>query len=112
MAIPVVAILARIEPVNPSEFLRIQLRARRNRHTPDERRLRRHCCHARLADNEKLSGLAGLQVAKQIRQMATSVSNERAIRAYEKVGFRLFREFQDPESGPCRYMLAEIRDAV
>ncbi len=44
--------------------------------------------------------------------VATSVSNERAIRAFEKAGFRLFREFQDPESGPCRYMVAEIHDAV
>ena len=44
--------------------------------------------------------------------LATSVSNERAIRAFEKAGFRLFREFQDPESGPCRYMVVEIRDAV
>ena len=44
--------------------------------------------------------------------VATSVSNERAIRAFEKAGFRLFREFQDPESGPCRYMVVEIHDAV
>lgn len=44
--------------------------------------------------------------------VATSVSNKRAIRAFEKAGFRLFREFQDPESGPCRYMVVEIRDAV
>ena len=44
--------------------------------------------------------------------VGTSVSNKRAIRAFEKAGFRLFREFQDPESGPCRYMVVEIRDAV
>ncbi len=44
--------------------------------------------------------------------VATSISNERAIRAFEKTGFRLFREFQDPESGPCRYMVVEIRGAV
>ncbi len=44
--------------------------------------------------------------------LATSVSNEHAIRAFEKAGFRLFREFQDPESGPCRYMVVEIRDTV
>jgi aminoglycoside 6'-N-acetyltransferase len=44
--------------------------------------------------------------------VGTSVSNERAIRAFEKTGFRLFREFEDPECGPCRYMLIEIRDPV
>ncbi len=44
--------------------------------------------------------------------VSTSVSNARAIRAFEKAGFRLFREFQDPGSGPCRYMVVEIRDAV
>ncbi len=44
--------------------------------------------------------------------LATSVPNKRAIRAFEKTGFRLFREFQDPESGPCRYMMAEVRDTV
>lgn len=44
--------------------------------------------------------------------LASSISNERAIRAYEKAGFRLFREFQDPEYGPCRYMWVELRDAI
>jgi aminoglycoside 6'-N-acetyltransferase len=44
--------------------------------------------------------------------VGTSVSNERAIRAFGKAGFRPFREFQDPESGPCRYMVVEVRDAV
>ena len=44
--------------------------------------------------------------------LGTSVSNVRAIRAFEKAGFRFFREFQDPESGPCRYVVAEVRDAV
>ncbi len=44
--------------------------------------------------------------------VATSVSNERAIRAFEKTGFRLFRKFRDPEFGPCRYMVVEIGDAV
>jgi ribosomal protein S18 acetylase RimI-like enzyme len=41
--------------------------------------------------------------------LGTSVSNGRAIRAFEKAGFRLFRKFQDPESGLCRYMLVEVR---
>jgi aminoglycoside 6'-N-acetyltransferase len=40
--------------------------------------------------------------------LGTSVSNVRAIRAFEKAGFRLFREFQDPEWGPCRYMVADV----
>lgn len=44
--------------------------------------------------------------------LGTSVSNTRAIRAYERAGFRLFREFQDPEWGPCRYMVAEVRGAA
>lgn len=52
---------------------------------------------------EPLVSLAGL---------ATSVSNKAAIRAYEKAGFHLFREFQDPESGLCRYMVLELRHAV
>ncbi len=43
--------------------------------------------------------------------LGTSVSNTRAIRAYAKAGFRLFRDFQDPEHGPCRYMWIDLRDA-
>ena len=42
--------------------------------------------------------------------VGTSVSNGRAIRAFEKVGFRLFREFYDPEFGSCWYMVAEVCD--
>jgi ribosomal protein S18 acetylase RimI-like enzyme len=44
--------------------------------------------------------------------VGTSVSNERAIRAFEKAGFRLFREFQDPEFGSCWYMVVGVRDAA
>ncbi len=43
--------------------------------------------------------------------LATSVSNGRAIRAYEKAGFELFREFDDPQSGPCRYILMPLRES-
>ena len=44
--------------------------------------------------------------------LGTSTSNRVAIRAFEKAGFRLFREFEDPESGPCKYMVAKLRGAV
>ena len=44
--------------------------------------------------------------------VGTSASNERAIRAFEKAGFRLFREFQDPEFGSCWYMVVGARDAA
>ena len=44
--------------------------------------------------------------------VGTSVSNERAIRAFEKAGFRLYREFQDSEFGSCWYMVVEVRDAT
>jgi aminoglycoside 6'-N-acetyltransferase len=43
--------------------------------------------------------------------LGTSVSNTNAIRCYEKAGFRLFREFRDPEWGPCKYLIAEVRGA-
>jgi RimJ/RimL family protein N-acetyltransferase len=44
--------------------------------------------------------------------LATSQSNHAAISAFEKAGFRLFRVFDDPEWGPCRYMVIEVRGAV
>lgn len=44
--------------------------------------------------------------------MAVSVFNARARRAYEKAGFRLFREFDDPESGRCLYLLVDVRRAA
>ena len=44
--------------------------------------------------------------------LGTSTSNRVAIRAFEKAGFRLFRDFEDPESGPCRYMVAQLRGAI
>ena len=44
--------------------------------------------------------------------LGTSTSNRVAIRAFEKAGFRLFRDFEDPEFGPCKYMVAPLRGAV
>ena len=44
--------------------------------------------------------------------LATSTSNRVAIRAFEKAGFRLFREFEDRESGPCKYLVAQLGGAV
>ncbi len=40
--------------------------------------------------------------------LGTSVSNIDAIRCFEKAGFRLFRDFQDPEWGPCKYLITRI----
>lgn len=44
--------------------------------------------------------------------VGASASNTNAVRCYEKAGFRLFREFQDPEWGPCKYWIAEVQGAV
>jgi len=44
--------------------------------------------------------------------LAASVSNASALRCYPKAGFRLFREFQDPEWGPCKYFIAEVQGAA
>lgn len=44
--------------------------------------------------------------------LGTSTANRPAIRAFEKAGFRLFRDFQDPEYGPCAYLVAQLRSAV
>jgi len=43
--------------------------------------------------------------------IGTAISNERAIRAYEKAGFRPFREFCDPDWGSCLYMVVDMRSA-
>jgi RimJ/RimL family protein N-acetyltransferase len=40
--------------------------------------------------------------------VGTSISNRAAIRAYEKAGFRLFKDFSEPGSGPCRYLVAQL----
>ena len=41
--------------------------------------------------------------------LGTSRSNHSAISAFEKAGFRLFRDFDDPDCGPCKYMIIELR---
>jgi aminoglycoside 6'-N-acetyltransferase len=41
--------------------------------------------------------------------VGTSISNRAAVRAYEKAGFRLFKDFSEPGSGPCRYLVAQLR---
>ena len=40
--------------------------------------------------------------------LGTSRSNLAAISAFEKAGFRVFRDFEDPDSGPCRYLVVEL----
>lgn len=44
--------------------------------------------------------------------LGTSTANRAAVRAFEKAGFRLFKDFEDPDSGPCKYMVAQLRGAV
>jgi aminoglycoside 6'-N-acetyltransferase len=44
--------------------------------------------------------------------LGTSASNRAALRAFEKAGFRPFRDFEDPEFGPCTYMVAQLRAPV
>jgi ribosomal protein S18 acetylase RimI-like enzyme len=55
--------------------------------------------------------LARLRSGRAVRfaGLGTSSSNTNAIRCYGKAGFRLFREFQDPEWGPCEYLIAEVQ---
>lgn len=43
--------------------------------------------------------------------LATSISNHAAIGAFEKAGFRFFRDFEDPD-GPYKYLVAQLHDAV
>ncbi len=43
----------------------------------------------------------------EVAGLATSVSNRAAIRAFEKAGFDLFRDFEEPD-GRYRYMVAHV----
>ena len=54
----------------------------------------------RLAENPSVE-LVGL---------ATSVENSSAIRAYQKAGFSAVKEFDDPETGRCHFMVADPRE--
>ncbi len=40
--------------------------------------------------------------------MATSVENRPAIRAFEKAGLCPFRDFDDSEIGPARYLILDL----
>lgn len=44
--------------------------------------------------------------------LGTAVRNRTAISAFEKAGFRLWREFDDPDWGRCRYLVVALRPAV
>jgi len=44
--------------------------------------------------------------------LGTAVSNAAALRCFAKAGFRLFREFRDPEWGTCHYLIRGVRCAV
>jgi aminoglycoside 6'-N-acetyltransferase len=44
--------------------------------------------------------------------LATSTSNRAAIKAYEKVGFRFFRDFEELGFGPFQYMLKKLCEDV
>lgn len=45
----------------------------------------------------------------QFAGVGPSASNTKAIRCYQKAGFRLHRDFQDREWGPCKYLIADVR---
>jgi RimJ/RimL family protein N-acetyltransferase len=47
----------------------------------------------------------------RVAGVGTARANQRAVRAFVKAGFRTFREFRDPASGPCVYMVAEVGGA-
>lgn len=44
--------------------------------------------------------------------LAASMVNAHAGRAYQRAGFRPYREFQDPEWGRCQYFIVEVHSTV
>ena len=46
--------------------------------------------------------------AVSLAGVGTSLDNQRAIRAFEKAGFRSLRAFDDPEHGPGQYMVISV----
>ena len=41
--------------------------------------------------------------------LGTSIHNRSAIRAYDKAGFKVFREFWEAESGSCLYLIMDLK---
>lgn len=56
-----------------------------------------------------LLGRLRFEQAVAFAGLGTSASNTNAIRCFAKAGFRLFREFHDPEWGPCKYLIAKVQ---
>jgi len=44
--------------------------------------------------------------------LGTSSANTNAIRCYGKAGFRHFRDFHDPEWGPCKYLVVPVQGGL
>jgi len=44
--------------------------------------------------------------------ICTSVENKQALRAFEKAGFSRQRQFDDPDHGPCWFMVARRHDGA
>lgn len=44
--------------------------------------------------------------------LGTSLSNQAAASAAEKAGFSPFRDFDDPDHGPCRYYVVDLMEAA
>lgn len=58
--------------------------------------------------NRLLERLAA-QTNAPLAGLCTSVENTRALRAYEKAGFRRLRTYDDPDYGPCWVLVVELR---